>query len=247
MPYLLVCWLYSCADDKEKEEDEKGGGASSEDSVRCISSKFGSKTKPKRSSSAVRPLFLCQPYCNNSIVKGNFKTIVQPPKYVDANEWLAINVFDFYNYINMFYGSISDFCTARDCQSMTAGSGCEYLWVDQQKKSIKVPAPQYIDFVMSWIQSSINDENVFPTKEGRDFPPNFQHTVRAMFKQLIRVFAHVYHHHYDKMLCLCQEGHLNSLFAHFISFGREFELLDKKDIQPLQELVDVMESNGILC
>ncbi|KAI1315805.1 Maintenance of ploidy protein mob2 [Mortierella claussenii] len=212
-----------------------------------ISSKFGGKTKPKRSTSAVRPLFLCQPYCNNSIVKGNFKTIVQLPKYVDGSEWLAVNVFDFYNYINMFYGSVSHFCTARDCPNMSAGAGFEYLWMDGQKKTSKVPAPQYIDFVMSWIQTLINDENTFPTKDGRDFPPTFQQTVRAIFKQLTRVFAHVYHSHYDKMLSLCQEGHFNSLFAHFVSFGREFDLLDKKDIVPMQELIDIMESNGILC
>ncbi|KAF9169010.1 Maintenance of ploidy protein mob2 [Mortierella sp. AD011] len=213
-----------------------------------FSSKFGNKTKPKRSSSAARPLFLCSPYCNSSIVKGNFKTIVQLPKYVDANEWLAVNVFDFYNYINMFYGSISDFCTLRDCPTMSAGpGGFEYLWMDGHKKTSRVPAPQYIDFVMSWIQTLVNDENTFPTKDGREFPPTFQQTVRAIFKQLIRVFAHVYHSHYDKMLSLCQEGHFNSLFAHFVSFGREFDLLDKKDIVPLQELIDIMDSNGILC
>ncbi|KAF9175715.1 Maintenance of ploidy protein mob2 [Mortierella sp. AD011] len=212
-----------------------------------ISGKFGSKTKLKRSSSTTRPLFLCQPYCNNSIVKGNFKTIVQLPKYVDTNEWLAVNVFDFYNYTNIFYGSISDFCTIRNCPNMSAGTGFEYLWMDGHKKQSKVPAPQYIDFVMSWIQTLINDENTFPTKDGRDFPPTFQQTVRAIFKQLIRVFAHVYHSHYDKMLSLCQEGHFNSLFAHFVSFGREFDLLDKKDIVPLQPLIDIMDNNGILC
>ncbi|KAF9997466.1 Maintenance of ploidy protein mob2 [Modicella reniformis] len=212
-----------------------------------ITGKFGGKTKPKRSPSAVRPLFLCQPYCNNTIVKGNFKTIVQLPKYVDANEWLAINVFDFYNYINMFYGSISDFCTLGDCPNMSAGPGSEYLWMDAQKKTSRVPAPQYIDFVMSWIQAQVNDESTFPTKDGRDFPAKFQDVVRSIFKQLIRVFAHIYHSHYDKILSLCQEGHFNSLFAHFVSFGREFDLLDKKDIGPLQELIDIMDSNGILC
>ncbi|KAG0047894.1 Maintenance of ploidy protein mob2, partial [Linnemannia elongata] len=86
-------------------------------------SKLGGRIKPKRSISAIRPLFLCQPYCNNSIVKGNFKTIVQLPKYVDPNEWLAVNAFDFYNYVNIFYGSISDFCTPRECPNMSAGSG----------------------------------------------------------------------------------------------------------------------------
>ncbi|KAF9290728.1 Maintenance of ploidy protein mob2 [Mortierella alpina] len=212
-----------------------------------ISGRFAVKPKTKRSASAVRPLFLSQPYCNNSIVKGNFKTIVQLPKYVDENEWLAVNVFDFYNYINMFYGSISDFCTMRDCPNMSAGARFEYLWMDGQKKTSKVPASQYIDFVMCWIQTLINDENTFPTKDGRDFPATFPQTVRAIFKQLIRVFAHVYHSHYDKMLSLCQEGHFNSLFAHFVSFGREFDLLDKKDIVPMQELMDIMDHNGVLC
>jgi len=42
----------------------------------------------------------------------------------------------------------------------------EYLWMDGQKKTSKVPAPQYIDFVMTWIQTLINDENTFPTKDG---------------------------------------------------------------------------------
>jgi hypothetical protein len=165
----------------------------------------------------------------------------------------------------------------------------EYWWMDAQKKTSRVPAPQYIDFVMSWIQAQVHDENTFPTKDGkskerkkervffmenpflsslalglvthhktnsflfnptmlgREFPAKFQDVVRSIFKQLIRVFAHLYHSHYDKMLSLCQESHFNSLFAHFVSFGREFDLLDKKDIDPLQELIDIMDSNRILC
>lgn len=43
----------------------------------------------------------------------------------------------------------------------------EYLWMDAQKKSSSVPAPQYIDFVMSWIQAQVHDENTFPTKDGK--------------------------------------------------------------------------------
>jgi len=36
-------------------------------------------------------LFLCEPYVNAQLVKGSIKTIVVLPKYVDANEWLALN------------------------------------------------------------------------------------------------------------------------------------------------------------
>jgi hypothetical protein len=48
------------------------------------------------------------------------------------------------------------------------------------------------------------------------------------------------------VLSLHEEGHFNSLFAHFISFAKEFDLLDKKETQPLQELIDVMERNGVI-
>ncbi len=52
-----------------------------------------------------------------------------------------------------------------------------------------------------------------------------------VYRQLLRVFAHIYHAHYTHILHLRAEPHFNSLFAHFLSFGREYELLDPKDIR----------------
>ncbi|KAF9583426.1 MOB kinase activator 1B [Lunasporangiospora selenospora] len=155
-------------------------------------------------------------------------------------------VFDFYVYVNMFYGSISDFCTDRDCPIMSAGPGFEYPLLDGQKKASKPTAPQYILVALSSIQDLINDENVFPTKDGNEFPATFRQNVKTIFKQLMRIFAHMYHSHFDKMLPLYQEGHLNSLFAHFVRFAREFDLLEKKDMLPMQELVDFFGNEGIL-
>ncbi|CAO0794582.1 unnamed protein product [Mucor circinelloides] len=193
-----------------------------------------------------KPLFLTNPYVTHMLVKGNFKTITELPKYIDINEWLAFNTFEFFNHINMFYGSITDFCTPNMCPSMSAGPGVEYTWVDASSKKIKLSAPQYIDYMASSIQNMMGDESLFPTKAGRDFPREFPQLVRRIFGQLFRLFAHIYHHHYDKILSLHEEPHLNSLFAHFISFAKEFDLLEKKEIQPLQELIDVMMKDGII-
>ena len=33
-----------------------------------------------------KPLYLCNPFVKAALVKGNFKTIVQQPKYADVNE-----------------------------------------------------------------------------------------------------------------------------------------------------------------
>lgn len=47
---------------------------------------------------------------------------------------------DFFNQINMLYGTITEFCTEDSCPVMAAGPKYEYHWADGQvvKKPIKV-------------------------------------------------------------------------------------------------------------
>ena len=125
-----------------------------------------------------------------------------------------------------------------------------YTWINHDRKSVHLPAPTYIDYVMTWIQNLLNDEATFPTKSGQfypnyqscapltnsipighDFPPSFPSTVKHVYRQLLRVFAHIYHAHFHQILHLRSEPHFNSLFAHFLSFGREYELLEIKDVK----------------
>lgn len=56
-------------------------------------------------------------------------------------------------------------------------------------------------------------------KEG-GFPPNFYNTCKAIYKQMFRVFAHIYHTHFAKIVHMSLEAHFNSFFAHFIHFAR---------------------------
>ena len=39
-----------------------------------------------------------------------------------------------------------------------------YLWMDERGKKSRVSAPQYVDYVMTYIQKTVNDETMFPTK-----------------------------------------------------------------------------------
>ena len=41
-----------------------------------------------------------------------------------------------------------------------------YTWINQDRKSVNLAAPTYIDYVMTWIQNLLNDEATFPTKAG---------------------------------------------------------------------------------
>ncbi|KAJ7741258.1 Mob1/phocein [Mycena metata] len=181
---------------------------------------------------AQKPLYLCSPFVEAALVKGNFKTIVMLPKYVDIMEWVAVNrLFDFYTNLNEFYGVLTEFCTQQNCPTMSAGTTLNYTWINQDRKHVHLPAPTYIDYVMTWVQNMLDDDNVFPTKSGQDFPPSFPSTVKHIYRQLLRVFAHIYHAHYAQILHLRSEPHFNSLFAHFLAFGGEFELLEMKDLR----------------
>lgn len=51
----------------------------------------GPPLSPNNPAAGPKPLYLCQPFVKAALVKGSFKTIVAPPKYVDMNEWVAIN------------------------------------------------------------------------------------------------------------------------------------------------------------
>ncbi|KAF8882059.1 Mob1/phocein [Gymnopilus junonius] len=195
---------------------------------------------PRTPPTIPKPLYLSHPFVDAALVKGNFKTIVMLPKYVDIMEWVAMNIFDFYTNLNEFYGVITECCTQQTCPTMSAGPTLSYTWINQDRKQVHLPAPTYIDYVMTWIQNLLNDEGTFLRNQrmlmvwlylGHDFPQAFPSTVKHIYRQLLRVFAHIYHAHFHQILHLRSEPHFNSLFAHFLSFGREYELLEIKDVK----------------
>jgi len=168
------------------------------------------------------------------------RSAVVLPKGEDLNEWLAVNTVDFFNEISLLYGTITEFCTPSTCPVMSAGPKYEYLWADgvKVKKPIKVSAPEYVDLLMSWVETQLNDEQIFPLQLGTPFPKNFRRIVEVIFKRLFRVYAHIYHSHFEKIVGLGAEAHLNTCFKHFIYFVKEFKLIDSKELAPLDDLMD---------
>lgn len=179
-----------------------------------------------------------------ALVKGSFQTIVMLPKYVDLGEWIALNIFEFFTYLNQFCGCLSEFITPQTCPTMNAGPGIDYLWIDNSKKQVRLPANVYIDYVLTWISSKLDDFTLFPTQQGVSFPPHFMGVVKNIYRQMFRIFAHIYHNHFDKIVHLSLEAHWNSFFAHFISFGKTFEIADPADLVPLISLIEALEAQG---
>ena len=53
------------------------------------------------------------------------------------------------------------------------------MWTDDKNKKIKCSAPQYIDYVTTYINKAVNDSSIFPTKHG-EWLKNQRGGVRTM-------------------------------------------------------------------
>ncbi|KAF2356985.1 MOB kinase activator family [Trinorchestia longiramus] len=168
----------------------------------------------------------------------NLRKVVKLPPNEDLNDWIAVHVVDFFNRVNLIYGTICDYCTEATCPTMSGGPKFEYLWVDGKvyKKPTALPANRYISLLMDWVEAQINDEKVFPVTVDVPFPKSFVPLCKKILSRLFRVFVHVYIHHFDRVVAIGAEAHVNTCYKHFYYFICEFELVPPKELEPLKEM-----------
>ncbi|XP_048450893.1 uncharacterized protein LOC109932449 isoform X2 [Rhincodon typus] len=71
---------------------------------------------------------------------------------------------------------------------------------------------------------------------GIPFPKNFLQICKKILCRLFRVFVHVYIHHFDRLGTMGAEAHVNTCYKHFYYFVTEFNLVDRKELEPLKEM-----------
>ncbi|XP_049735154.1 MOB kinase activator 3C isoform X1 [Elephas maximus indicus] len=101
----------------------------------------------------------------------DLRSVVRLPPGESIDDWIAVHVVDFFNRINLIYGTMAEHCSETSCPVMAGGPRYEYRWQDerQYRRPAKLSAPRYMALLMDWIESLINDEEVFPTRvEGDD-------------------------------------------------------------------------------
>jgi len=173
---------------------------------------------------------------NGQVIKESVKL----PPGEDLNEWIAMNTIELYNTMNLCYGIVSEFCTETSCPQMTAGPKVTYYWLDakkRDKKPVSLPAPEYIERLVVWISEQLDDPILFP-ENSSDFTKDFLPTVKKILSRMLRVYAHVYHCHWERVKALKSEAHINTCFKHFYYFTNEFQMVDDKDLEPVKSLID---------
>ena len=79
------------------------------------------------------------------------------------------------------------------------------------------------------------------------FPEHFESDIKSIYRQMMRCYAHIYHGHWlDPFWNVGAYKELNTCFVHFINVGKLFGLLGDKEIEPMQQLVDLWLAKGLL-
>ncbi|XP_026326683.1 MOB kinase activator-like 2 isoform X1 [Hyposmocoma kahamanoa] len=181
-------------------------------------------------------LYLQEALLERKLPELDMRQLVDLPHGLDYNEWLASHTLALFDHVNLLYGTVSEFCTAASCPDMTGPGGRSYAWYDERGKKSRVAAPQYVDYVMTYTQKTVNDESIFPTKYGGEFPLQFEGVVRRVVRLLFHVVAHMYAAHFRSLALLRLHAHLHLTFAHLTALDRRFALLDPKETDVLRDL-----------
>mmetsp|Transcript_11491 Transcript_11491/g.11874 ORF Transcript_11491/g.11874 Transcript_11491/m.11874 type:complete len:221 (-) Transcript_11491:89-751(-) len=182
-------------------------------------------------------------YTMRTLGSGNMRSAVALPPGEDQNEWLASNTVDFFNEVSLIWG----ITTETQMPTYAAGEGFplgfEYLWADgiKIKTPIRCSSTEYVDYVMTWIEEQINNEQIFPTSSDNPFPRNYITIIRQIYTRLFRIFAIIYTQHFSRLEELGAVAHLNTSFKHFCYFIWEFQLVDERELGALQDIVNALK------
>ena len=176
---------------------------------------------------------------------GNLRAAVRLPEGEDRNEWLAANTVDFFNEIGLLYGIVAQDAAEKFTQPGTGfPPGFEYRWqVSTKEPPLRCSSPDYVDFVLAWVEDHLNNEAIFVVDEGVPFPSDFESYVRDIFKRLFRVFAIMYHSHFAAFEASGAAAHLNTCLKHFMFFCFEFGLVPEAEFKALQGPIERLRAN----
>ena len=171
--------------------------------------------------------------------QNEMRELIKLPPETGENEWLFCNLNQLFDQTIASYQQCHLFCTNESCKEMTAGEKYKFLWADKaNQKPINLSAPDYIYKLFEWIDdelSSLSDVNTLPK--------SFKNKVSVIMRRLLRVYAHIYYCHSDKVNCYGLNKELNNTFHHLVFFILEFKLCSKQHLEPIQKFIEKIERN----
>jgi MOB kinase activator 1 len=166
---------------------------------------------------------------------------IKLPPGEELNEWVACHIVDFFNELSVLYGSVSAAAMEKfPNEGDGFPPGFEYRWAQPGQKAMRVSGPEYIDYVMSWIEANLDTPTIFPAEEDQTWPAEFMTYAEDMFRRMFRIFAILFHRLFDELQKIDAHTHLNTVFRHFMFFSFEYNLVGDKETGALAGPVNVL-------
>ena len=127
--------------------------------------------------------------------------------------------------------ALAPLCTWQSCPQMCAGAQ-NYSW-----ERVRWSAPEYMHKVLMSGQALLSDAEVCPADSDLGYmqTPGYMQT---LCKRLFPIYAHAYLHHYESLRDREWGGFLRGCFGHFVFVSREFDLMRKEDLIPLEAVIE---------
>jgi len=125
----------------------------------------------------------------------------------------------------------------------------EYLLVDKYKykKPTHVPAKTYIDYQMKWMESRLENTQLFPVGKSRPFvsrlslddhfPSSYVDELKRFSKRCFRVYAHIFCNHIRVLREKNLEGMFYDSLTFFLFFIDMYSLIPSSELRPISPLV----------
>uniref|UniRef100_A0A7E4W9G2 MOB kinase activator-like 2 n=1 Tax=Panagrellus redivivus TaxID=6233 RepID=A0A7E4W9G2_PANRE len=166
--------------------------------------------------------------------------ITSKPYGIDKNEWLATHTLALFDNVNALCGSVSELCTPANCGTMSYPGVSKAYFIDEKGKRHLYSASQYVDCVMSFCERSRKNEEIFPTKFGSTFLPDFDQHCRRMIRYLWHCCGHLYSKHWDQLAALNLRPQCGLVLAHIQRIAKDFGLLDSKELAILSKTLSLV-------
>ena len=75
-----------------------------------------------------------------------------------------------------------------------------------------------------------------------EFPQDLFQIIKKIYRYYFHILAHLYHNHFHEYLNLGVHDCLNTLFLHFVYFVQEFQLLESRELSPLEDFIQKLIS-----
>lgn len=168
------------------------------------------------------------------------------------NEWVAENLVDYYQELNMMYNIFlmqnDDWTEALKHPERLPNNGfppnMKYLWKKiPESPPQEVRVDEYMSLVLEWIEEQVLSEDIFPT-DGEvyfkiDFIPRY---AKKIFQRMLRVFAILL---VNPDLSGVNTEYTNEqtktflrLFQRFIVFALHWNLVPNREVKCISEFVD---------